>query len=113
MSVTLPAEFSDLQPLVKWAIPTEYERMKVRRFATSEELKAFYDVMLARMPAVLETLDSFPLNEIPASHSSLMHMAMSLAEVAPHVELYKLDPNVPYAFQEDRLMGPEMGIADD
>lgn len=113
MSVTLPSDFADLQPFAdKWAIPTEYERMKVRRQATGQELKSFYDAIVPRMPALLEVLDTFPLYQIPESHSPLMHLAQSLAEVAPHVELYKLDPNVPFAFDEDRLKGVHCGIAD-
>jgi hypothetical protein len=32
-------------------------------------------------------------------------MAMSLVEISPHNEFYNGSPGVPFAFQEDRMIG--------
>lgn len=112
-SVTLPPEFPDLQPFAeKWALPTEDERAAARRSARPDELKTFYDAMLVRMPEILERMDRYPLGQVEGADSHLFHMALSLAEVAPHVEFYKLNPNVPFAFNEMRMIGPHSSRRD-
>jgi hypothetical protein len=105
MSVSLPAAFADLLPFAeKWALVTEYERSRARRASTPVELQQFYDKMKSRISDVLKVLDQYPLGQIPETHRPLMHMALSLAEIAPNVEFYKLDPKVPHAFDEDRFL---------
>ena len=106
MAVKLPSGFEDLQPFAdKWALPTEYERAASRRSATPDELGAFYDASVARLPEIIERVDAYPLGQLAEADRPLFYIALSLAEVAPHVELYKSDPNVPFAFQEDRMFG--------
>ncbi len=113
MTTILPKEFADLQPFAeKWAKATEYERAAARRNATPAELKAFYDAAFARLPEILKRVDGYPLGGLRGADSHLFHLALSLAEVAPHVEFYKSDPRVPYAFSEERLMGVHCGTAD-
>jgi hypothetical protein len=105
MSVNLPAAFADLQPFAeKWALATEYERSRARRASTSAELRQFYDKMMSRIADVLSVLDQYPLGQLPDTHRPLMRMALSLAEIAPNVEFYRLDPRVPHAFDEDRFL---------
>lgn len=113
MTISLPQDFADLQPFAdKWAKPTEYERAAERRSATPEQLKAFYDVALRRLPEILERADRHPLGNITGADRHLFHIALSLAEVAPHVEFYKSDPRVPFAFREERLRGFHCATAD-
>jgi hypothetical protein len=113
MSVTLPSEFSDLQSFVhKWALATEYERSKVRRAATPDEMRQFYDTMMLRISDVLRALDQYPLGQIPQTHRPLMHLALALGEIAPNVEFYKLSPNVPNAFDEDRFLSHHGNVQD-
>ncbi|MEI9995313.1 MAG: hypothetical protein WDM91_12015 [Rhizomicrobium sp.] len=113
MTGILPQEFAELQPFAgKWAKPTEYERAAERRSATPEQLKAFYDAILLRLPDILERIDRYPLGEVTGGDRLLLHMALSLAEIAPHVEFYKSDPHVPFAFKEERMFGMHSGIAD-
>ncbi len=95
MTGILPQEFAELQPFAgKWAKPTEYERAAERRTATPEQLNAFYDAVLLRLPEILERIDRYPLGEVAGGDRPLFHMALSLAEIAPKVELYKPDPHV-------------------
>lgn len=101
---TLPAEFADLAPYLGWALPTADERYVRRRSSTREELKAFYDAVAPRIEALLAAVDAYPLGALPESHRALFAIALSLAEVAPHIELYGGSPGVPYAFEEGRFV---------
>jgi len=42
----------------------------------------------------------------------LFRLALSLAEIAPHVEFYGSDPRVPFAFSEERMLGFHAGLPD-
>jgi hypothetical protein len=113
MSIALPAEFSELQPFAeRWARATEYERAAERRGSTPAQLQSFYDAAIKHLPLILERIDRHPLNGIQGDDVHLFHMAMSLAEVAPHVEFYDCDPKVPFAFREDRMLGYHSGKPD-
>jgi hypothetical protein len=106
MTATLPKEFSVLEPFVgKWALPTEYERGVERRRSTPAELKAFYDAILPLVPQILKRADKYPIGKIEGVDRDLFYMAMSLVEIAPHIEFYNGSPGVPFAFQEDRMIG--------
>ena len=113
MSIKLPKEFKDLQPFAeRWALATEYERAAERRRSTPAEIKTFYGAVLKRLPEILERVDQYPLGKIEGADRHLFHLALSLSEVAPHVEFYDCDPRVPFAFREERLVGLHSGIAD-
>ena len=104
MAYTVPAEFSELTPfLTKWAKPTENLRQAERINASTEELQAFYDTIMPRMDQILNYLDQYPYGQLPEEHRPLYWLAMSLAEIAPHVELYGGSTGVPYAFEESRF----------
>ena len=113
MSITLPGGFEALQPFAdRWALATEYERAAERRRSTPADIKAFYDAGLKCLPEILKRADQYPLGQITGVDSSLFHLALSLAEVAPHVEFYDCDPRVPFAFREERLVGAHCATAD-
>jgi hypothetical protein len=102
---TLPQGFEELEPLAsKWAVATLAERQVVRRRSTTEELQAFYDAMLPKLEAALDLADKYPLGKMPPDVERLFFMALSLAEVAPHIELYGGNPEVPYSFEESRFV---------
>lgn len=110
---TLPKEFAELQPLAeKWAGATEDERAAARRSSTPAELKSFYDAVFSRLPEILKRVDKYPLGKVEGQDLPLFHMALALTEVAPHVEFYKCDPNVPHAFKETRMFGVHAATAD-
>jgi hypothetical protein len=109
----LPAAFSDLEPFAaKWAKATEDERAAARRSSTPAELQSFYDATLRRLPEILKRADSYPLGKIEGQDKPLFYIALALTEVAPHVEFYKCDPNVPYAFKETRMFGRHAATPD-
>lgn len=101
---SLPTQFADLTPYLDWALPTAGERHAKRLGSTSEELKSFYDAVVPRLEEILEAVDAWPLGELPESHRPLYDIALSVAEVAPHIELYKGAPNIPFSFEETRFV---------
>jgi len=84
-----PEPFRDLEPLAGWALETEVERNRKRLASTMAEIQAFYDAMLPRMEAVIDYLNQFPLEAMPADAQRLLHLTFSLAEVSTAVELFK------------------------
>lgn len=101
---SLPPAFADLAPFLDWALASADERYNHRRNASRAELKAFYDAILPRTEAILALVDQYPLGALPVELHPLYHLALSLAEVAPHIELYGGAPGVPYAFDETRFV---------
>lgn len=104
MTTTLPADFQGLAPFATWALSTQDERQKKRISSTKAELKEFYEAMLPALPKILEYVDQFPLGQIAPEAKPVFWMALSMAEVAPHVELYRGDPKVPHSFDEARFV---------
>ncbi len=105
MTAHFPKSFETLEAFAAdWALPTQNARQGKRIRSTTGELRAFYNAMLPLLPDIMVYIDRFPLGEIPAEAKPLYHMALSLAEVAPHVELYGGDPKVPYSFDEHRFV---------
>jgi hypothetical protein len=100
----LPAAFADLAPWLDWALPTADERQAKRLSSTSAGLRQFYDGVLPQLEAILAEVDRHPLGALPAELQPIYNMALSLAEVAPHIELYNGAVGVPYAFEEGRFI---------
>ena len=100
-----------LRPWIEpWALMTQAEREVKRRGSSAEEMRAFYDAMLPRMEGIIETLNAFPLNDLPPDARTLMNLTLSLAEVAPHVEFYKGSPKVPFSFEEERFIAERASL---
>ena len=94
MPGTLPAEFTDLEPFVDWAIPTERARYAKRISSTMEELQAFYDAAFGRLEAILEYLDQFELDALPDDATHLLWLCYSLVNVSFPAEVWR-QPAVP------------------
>ncbi|MDE8652003.1 hypothetical protein [Novosphingobium album (ex Liu et al. 2023)] len=101
---TLPEGFAELAPCLDWALPTADQRQARRLAATSAELSAFYEAVLPRLEDILAAVDAFPLGALPETHQPLYSLALAMAEVAPHIELYGGSVGVPYAFEETRFV---------
>ena len=84
----LPGQFQGLEKWIDWSLETEDERSDRRQASTMEDIKAFYDAMLARMEEVLPYLEQFSLDALPDDASRLFYLTLSLAEVAPAVEQF-------------------------
>ena len=83
-----PATFDSLQSFLGWALATEAERMHKRQTSEMADLQAFYTAMLAHLEDILVYLNQFPLERMPPHARQLMDMTLSLAEIAPAVELF-------------------------
>ena len=102
----LPSQFGDLEDIVEgWSLPTEFARHRRRLASSSQELIEVYNRIAPRLGAILDHVDQFPLDGMPEDSCRLFYLAMSLAEIAPHVELYGGSVGVPYSFEETRLVG--------
>lgn len=84
----LPKDFRDLELWIDWSLATERERSAKRQSSKMEDLRAFYDTMLTRMEEILAYLEQFPLDKVPPAAERLFYLTLSLAEVAPAVELF-------------------------
>ncbi len=107
----LPAAYRHLEPWAeRWALATQVERETTRRASTGTQLKAFYGALVGEGDGIIAHLNAFPLDQMPAPEQRLLYLMLSLAEVAPHVELYRDDPRVPFSFEEERFIA-EHGAA--
>lgn len=109
---SLPAEFADLDKYLDWALPTERARSRKRLTSSMEEIKAFYDDMLARIEPALEYLNTFPLDDMPEPQQNLLNLTLMLAEVANAVELFKTQPGVIDGFDPERFITDHEGGGD-
>ena len=100
----VPPGFEDLARFSKWNLMTADERTRARREASGQELREFYDGVLPHIEAILDACDGYPLGELPETHRGIFNIALSMAEIAPHVEFYRGQPGVPYAFEEARFV---------
>jgi hypothetical protein len=83
-----PAQFHDLEQWSSWSLATDHERSNKRQASTMDDIKAFYDAMLARMEEVLSYLEQFSVETLPEDATRLFYLMLSLAEVAPAVEQF-------------------------
>lgn len=109
----LPSAFRDLEVFVPlWALPTENERSEKRWNSGPGDFEAFYNAMLPRIEDVMAYLDKYPVDNIPAEAMPLYHLAIAFAESAPHVEMYKSQPEVPNSFDARRFVAAHGSVAD-
>jgi hypothetical protein len=86
----LPESFQDLELIAAvWSLATERERNRKRLSSSMEEIQAFYEALLPRLEAVIAYLNQLPLDSMTGDAQRLMYLTLSLAEVAPAVELFK------------------------
>jgi hypothetical protein len=88
----LPEPFRDLEPYLAWSLPTDRERSAKRQSGTMVEINAFYHAMLPRMDEILAYLEQYPPEQVPAEVQRLFFLTLSLAKIAPAVEMYG-EPN--------------------
>jgi hypothetical protein len=104
---SLPAEFADLENLVAaWALPTERERQHQRIESSVETVRAFYDAMLPRMPALFDYFDGIPhgdLTRLSPGQRRLYRLACAFYEASHPVEMKWQRTDIDDAFPLDRL----------
>lgn len=95
----LPAGFEDLEPFVAhWCLKTTQERHVRRESASMEDIRAFYDAMLAKAPAAIAFLDGKPFDGLADDEERLMFLLLALGHVAVAVEVHGQPraPRTPY-----------------
>ena len=99
----LPVGFEDLEELAEtWALPTERARNALKIKSEMAELDRVYEILLGRVDAMLEYLNSKNLEDLSDSDQRLLYLTFSLAEIAPSVELFR-SPTVPDGFDSARF----------
>ena len=93
-TVSLPAEFADLEPFLDWDLATEPERYAKRLSSSMAQMQAFYDAAFPRLEDAIAYCDKFPLDDLPEDARTLMHLMQSLVMVSFPVEVWK-QPKVP------------------
>jgi hypothetical protein len=84
----LPEPFANLVPYLAWSLPTDRERSVKRQSSTMDEINAFYHAMLPRMDEILSYLAQYPPEQVPDDVQRLFFLTLSLAKIAPAVEMY-------------------------
>lgn len=84
----LPSSFEDLEALVAegWSLGTWTERNTRRYASTMEELRSFYDRLMARAEDVLEYLAKIDLEDLEPQDLHLLQLMLMLPEVSFPVE---------------------------
>lgn len=85
----LPKSFAALEPFLDWALESERERIDRRLECSMDEIGAFYDAMIPVIDEVLDHLDKYWGEDMPAPERRLYLLALSLVEVSPVVELHE------------------------
>lgn len=85
----LPVEFADLEPYAAWALRTQPERYQRRITVSMDEMQAFYDLAFPRLPAILEYLEQFSLDDLPPHAKQLMYLTFGLIEASFPVEIWR------------------------
>jgi len=92
---TLPAKFNGLHAFLDWALPTETLRLSKRESSSLEDIREFYDAVLAEMPDIIAYLrNAASYAEADASTRTLYTLMLSFADASLSMELHK-SPTVP------------------
>ncbi len=103
-TMTLPDDFADLEGCAAhWGRPTEAARSEIRWKASAEDFAQLYGAIMPRIDAILSYLAALPLGNLNEADANLFNLAAAFAEAAPHHELYKGSPNVPFSFAAPRF----------
>jgi hypothetical protein len=92
----LPSQFCDLERFSAWILERQDDRYNLRLASTMAEMQALYDTMMPRLPAIVEYLDQFPVDDLPEPARKLMLLTFSLVQASFPVEAWR-QPIVPDA----------------
>ena len=84
----LPEGFQDLEPYLEWSLATDRECSIKRQTSPMTKITAFYQAIVPRMDEILAYLEQVPLEQVPADAQRLFYLTLSLAKIAPAVEMY-------------------------
>lgn len=104
-SILLPHDFAELAPFARiWARPTENARSEIRWSASPADFASFYAAVMPRLSEILDSLSTVPLRGMDEAQENLFCLAVAFAEAAPHHELYRGSPDVPFSFSARRFV---------
>lgn len=98
-AAALPAGFEDLEPFLdQWCLTGTQERHARRETASMEDIRRFYDAMLARAPDAIAFLEGKPFDGLADNERRLMQLLLALGHVAVAVEVHGQPraPHTPY-----------------
>jgi dsDNA-binding SOS-regulon protein len=98
-----PAQFSDLERLSDWALPTEQLRNSKRFAASLAQLQDVYDTLLSRADEAFTWLNQTPVEALDEQQRNLLNLFLTLAEVAFAIENYG-EPAPKYLMRIDRFV---------
>lgn len=98
MNSALPEGFGSLEPFLGWALETEVERSARRAASSFADVRSLYDAVLPLLPAALDHLKDYRLEDLPAPSRSLLLVLLSYAEAALVVENFG-QVTVPQGFE--------------
>lgn len=84
----LPAQFSELEPYLGWALPGDEERARRRMASTVEEITAMYQAVLPHFPAIMAHLGTVDPRTMSDEDRSLLCLVVAFVESADSVEYY-------------------------
>jgi hypothetical protein len=97
--MVLPAGFEELEPFLdQWGLKGTQERHAHRESASMEDIRRFYDAMLAKAPAAIAFLDGKPFDSLTDDEQRLMNLLLALGHVSVAVEVHGQPraPHTPY-----------------
>src|SRR3546814_16357422 len=110
----LPPGFEDLPEFVPhWIGETAQERWDIRARATMAEITRFYDVLPSRSEAILDHVETFPLDAMPAPPLRQLRLQLAVDHAALAVALHHQPPahNSPYP-HHDHILRPADSTTD-
>jgi hypothetical protein len=100
----IPEAFHALDPyLSRWAIKKHSDRVKIRLAATIEELTELQAAVLPQMRSVIDTLNSYPLDSIPAELEPYGHLVLTVAAYDLAVNRFQ-QVDVPYSYPLEKVI---------
>jgi hypothetical protein len=85
----LPRGFESLEPFVAyWVRDSNDERRAARSTAEMDDIREFYDVVVALAPDAITYLEKFPLDAMPDDATRLFKLLLAMNHAAIAVEMH-------------------------
>lgn len=75
--------------ILSWGLPTVEERIAKRTTTTLEEMQEFHDAILPDMENIINFLNQFPCDDIPAEYLPLKNTLLSALHIDRPVNKWK------------------------
>jgi hypothetical protein len=103
MTMELPQGFEDLSDYApRWAMGKYSQRQNARLGSDIAEIRDFYDAMMPRFESIVDHLNEYSLDDMPAPQQTLLNMCLSLAQIGNCVALWHA-PDQQDAFSAERM----------